>query len=296
MQGGSVMLTNNLIMTKEQSENIINYLLKKVCPIKIYLKENFVISSFYEPSEGTSHLMEFLVDGEEKIRNLMPLMLENTRIQAEDKVMLINSYIRESLIEGTKDTKSFSFVLNRNHFEDCVFLNMNFDDTCWECVFKNCIFINCHLNGSYFCNNNKIDEDTNFDESTCDENKKILTEYYPMACPSEGGFVAWKKVRSVERFEKGPRPYLVKLYIPEDAQRTSSFSSKCRASKAVVLDIINPKTMKPEQIDVCSITDPNFKYKIGETVKPIESFEPDRFIECGPGIHFFLNKYEALHY
>ena len=37
------------------------------------------------------------------------------------------------------------------------------------------------------------------------------------------------------------------------------------------------------------------KYKVGAFVKP-DSFDEDRWNECSHGIHFFINKQEAIDY
>lgn len=105
----------------------------------------------------------------------------------------------------------------------------------------------------------------------------------PMACPDTGAFTGWKKCR-----DRCGNPIIVKLLIPEDAKRTSATGRKCRCNKAIVLDI--------EGADVAySIHDIDFVYRIGETVE-VDNFEEDRFIECAPGIHFFINKQEAMDY
>ena len=41
--------------------------------------------------------------------------------------------------------------------------------------------------------------------------------------------------------------------------------------------------------------DISFVYKIGETIQ-VDNFEENRFVECAPGIHFFINKQEAIEY
>lgn len=56
--------------------------------------------------------------------------------------------------------------------------------------------------------------------------------YIPYACPSDGAFIGWKKVRGC----------LVMLEIPEDARRCSSTSMKCRCDKAKVLSITDLST------------------------------------------------------
>ena len=67
-------------------------------------------------------------------------------------------------------------------------------------------------------------KDANFRWASLDGAKNIPN--IPLACPSEGAFIGWKKVE-----EK----YLVKIQIPEDARRLSATTRKCRCDKAVVL-------------------------------------------------------------
>ena len=105
----------------------------------------------------------------------------------------------------------------------------------------------------------------------------------PMACPDTGAFIGWKKCR-----DRCGDPVIVKLLIPEDAKRSSAAGRKCRCNKVIVLDI--------EGADVAySRYDISFVYKVGETIQ-VDNFEENRFIECAPGIHFFINKQEAIEY
>ena len=109
--------------------------------------------------------------------------------------------------------------------------------------------------------------------------------YIPLACPSEGAFVAWKKVE-----EK----YLVKLQIPEDARRSSATTRKCRCDMAKVLDITSLDGN--EHYD--EVTNNSYNetiYKIGEMVYP-DSFDENRWAECSHGIHFFVNKQDVINY
>ena len=113
-----------------------------------------------------------------------------------------------------------------------------------------------------------------------------------LACPSDGAFIGWKKI--IRNAEHYVAQYLVKLEIPEDALRSSATTSKCRCNKAKVLEITNIVT--GENID--SITNINEKpcvYKVGELVLP-DSFDENRWNECSQGIHFFINKQEAINY
>lgn len=109
--------------------------------------------------------------------------------------------------------------------------------------------------------------------------------FIPMACPDSGSFIGWKKASG----------HIVKLLIPEDARRSSSTGRKCRADKAVVLAIetIDGRTSKLKE--VCSSYDNKFIYRISETVT-VDNFDEDRFNECAPGIHFFINRQEAVEY
>ena len=109
--------------------------------------------------------------------------------------------------------------------------------------------------------------------------------YIPLSCPSEGAFVAWKKVEG---------KYLVKLQIPEDARRSSATTRKCRCDKALVLEITSLDGNKHYD----EVTNNNYKetvYKVGEFVYP-DSFDENRWNGCSHGIHFFINKEEAINY
>ena len=109
--------------------------------------------------------------------------------------------------------------------------------------------------------------------------------YIPLACPSEGAFVGWKKVRGK----------LVKLQIPEDAKRSSATSQKCRCDKALVLAITDlDGTHSIREIENADFS-PYITYKVGEIVIP-DSFDENRWNECSHGIHFFINKQDAINY
>ena len=111
--------------------------------------------------------------------------------------------------------------------------------------------------------------------------------YIPMACPSDGAFIGWKKVR-----EDGL--YLVKLEICEDSKRSSASRTKCRCDKAKVLQIVDIKSGK----EVQTVTNTKFvdtEYKVGSMVYADE-WDDNRWNECSHGIHFFINRQEAEEY
>ena len=112
----------------------------------------------------------------------------------------------------------------------------------------------------------------------------MYTSGYNLACPEEGSFVGYKKADK----------YIVKLLIPEDAKRSSATTAKCRCDKAKVLDIED--IMTGEKIEtVNSDYDTNFTYIVGEMVY-VDDFDDNRWNECSTGIHFFMNRENAMNY
>ena len=109
--------------------------------------------------------------------------------------------------------------------------------------------------------------------------------YIPYACPDFGMFIGFKKASG----------YIVVLEIPEDAKRLSATGRKCRCDKAKVLEIQNIDGTKANVTKVASDYDPNFVYGVGKTVS-VDNFCEDRWEECSPGIHFFINRQEAVNY
>lgn len=114
--------------------------------------------------------------------------------------------------------------------------------------------------------------------------------YIPMACPDTGSFIGWKKATC-----NGMDDVIVKLEILEDAKRSSATSRKCRCNKAKVLAIETIEGESLDHLNARSIYYPTFIYKVGETVS-VDNFDEDRWNECAPGIHFFINRQEAVEY
>ena len=109
--------------------------------------------------------------------------------------------------------------------------------------------------------------------------------FIPLNCPAEGAFIAWKKVE-----EK-----LVQLEIPADARRSSATTNKCRCDKAKVLSITDLDEKNPidEILNTAQVHE--LLYRVGEMVYP-DSFDEDRWNECSHGIHFFVDKEDAINY
>ena len=148
-----------------------------------------------------------------------------------------------------------------------------------------------NLRGADLCDANLRDADLR-GADLCDANLRDADlcgakniKYIPMTCPDNGCFTAWKKANGM----------IVKLLIPEDARRSSATGRKCRCDKAQVIAI---EAIGGEQTDiksVCSDYNKDFVYTVGKTVTE-PNFCEDRFMECAAGIHFFINRQEAVDY
>jgi hypothetical protein len=234
-----------------------------------------------------------------------------------------------------EDTKFCGKDLGFADFSDSIFINCNFSGARMyyanmkHCHFYKCKFCGTDLHGSYMqhtvfdmcmfnsanlcyadanssrfyrCNFKKasINDSTDFTNADMDMPKNM--PYIPMVCPEEGEFIGWKKcyyaVESTIYGSDNIKGCIVKLKIPAHALRSSSLGRKCRASEAIVLAIqdLHGKDLGVG-VEAFSEYDMRFKYHVGETVKPRRpSFDPDRWRECSAGIHFFINRREAVRY
>jgi uncharacterized protein YjbI with pentapeptide repeats len=188
--------------------------------------------------------------------------------------------VQDSTFEKTK----FNHCnVNFSNFQRSIFQKTFFDKS----YFNNCSFRCSVLKES-------ISFDSSFPncllEDACILNVKHNNASFVIhsVCPSDGAFIAWKTIMF------GKDIHLIKLLIPEDAERSSSTTRKCRASKAVVLDIEN--LSKNTHVD--EIVNTRYVatlYKVGEEVIP-DSWDNNRWNECSHGIHFFITREEAINY
>ena len=109
---------------------------------------------------------------------------------------------------------------------------------------------------------------------------------WPLVCQEKGSFIGYKKCRN---------NLIVELEIPEDAYRCSATSKKCRCSKAKVLSITNLDGSELKSGVAVSKYDSSFVYRIGGTVE-VTDFDRNRWNECSTGIHFFMNREDAVKY
>ena len=94
--------------------------------------------------------------------------------------------------------------------------------------------------------------------------------------PDSGPFVGWKKCKG---------GVIVQLAVPSKAARSNAHGRKCRAQFVKVLEVIGA------EVGV-SIHDGKTEYRKGKIVHCSE-WNPDRWTECGGGIHFYITRLEA---
>lgn len=166
-----------------------------------------------------------------------------------------------------------------------------------RCDFKNAYFQDTDLQGANFhdtdlsyCDFRSVDFDgvlingsTIFYETNFSDVKNVPN--IPMICPEEGSFIGWKKANG----------HIVKLEILADAKRSSGTGRKCRCDKVRVLSIENLDGTPTELKEISSDYDNTFIYRVGEVSK-VDNFCEDRFRLCASGIHFFINRQEAVEY
>ena len=113
----------------------------------------------------------------------------------------------------------------------------------------------------------------------------VNISYIPLACPDTGGFIAWKKAHH----------HIVKLFVSPCAKRVSATTRKCRCNRAYVIAIENMDGTISDIVRIESDYNYNFVYEVGKIVEEKE-FDENRWNECSKGIHFFINRQEAVDY
>lgn len=144
-----------------------------------------------------------------------------------------------------------------------------------------------NLDGAYLCDTNLGDADLY---------GAINIPFIPMVCPTHGSFIGYKKAYPAYPRLKDSREtnVIIKLEICEDARRSSGIGRKCRCDKAKVISISSLDGSKTFHT-AHSMHNSSFIYKVGEIVEE-PNFCEDRFRECAEGIHFFIDKQEAIDY
>ena len=188
---------------------------------------------------------------------------------------------RMSIVKTTFKNSSFSY----SNFGRTLMKKVNFS----YCSFHGINFRYAQLQYMSYVDNKY--EYTDFDHVSILE----WSDYpdLPMACPTTGAFICWKKICEITDDSRNVQ-YVVKMEVPEDAERSSGLSNTCRCSKAKVLDIINIETTEHvKSVLHRPLIGKNTEYVCGEMVYP-DSYDENRWNECSNGIHFFMKMSEAI--
>ena len=123
---------------------------------------------------------------------------------------------------------------------------------------------------------------------------KSLSAIFKLSCPETGSFIGYKKCVYYDPYTDFPTDVIVTLEIPEDAKRSSAFGKKCRCDKAKVADI---RSIDGKDRFECAVSKmcPEFEYNLGQIVS-VNDFDECRWNECSTGIHFFMDKQDAISY
>lgn len=167
--------------------------------------------------------------------------------------------------------------ISDGNFEHCLFNGNGVLEGKWNNTnISMSVFVDygmyCELNSCnfIFCKGYKLRTEKHFDK-----NFDII--------PKEKPFYAYKKCKN---------NCILTLEILPDSLVSNAFGRKCRTNKAKVVDIYKHGSHLEEAI---SIHDEEFIYKKGQIVS-VDNFDPNRWVECSTGIHFFLSLEEAENY
>ena len=123
----------------------------------------------------------------------------------------------------------------------------------------------------------------------------INVPYIPMGIPDTGSFIAWKQARLLTAKSHYDDAVIVKLLVPEDADRICLYNGECRASKVKVLEIQTVEGEKLENAVAYSIKDQTTEYIPGQTVG-VDNFDFDRSVQHTRGIFFYMERKQAIEY
>lgn len=261
-------------MTQEELEEIIKrhqHWLKRDCDGWEQMRADFS----YKHLQGFS-----IIDTDLPQANFSFSIIENMTFDHAD---LINANLYCANILNTSFDNS---LLQSSYFEHSRFKNASLNNSnCtyadFSCaIVRDTIFYNTDLYGVSF-------EGTIFERSPL--KNVINVPFIPLSCPEYGSFIGFKKAI----FEG--KEYIVVLEIPSDAKRSSATSRKCRTNKAKVIEIQNMDGSKSDTTMVRSYYNNSFLYELGKTIE-VEDFDDNRWNECSTGIHFFINREEAVRY
>ena len=222
-------------------------------------------------------------------------MKETIEIRRWDNDEVIFSHTRENntiyytIKEAINQGVSLAYAYLHGHsicFIDFSDVDLSYADLS-NCFFFNSILKKCKLNGANLAN-------AIFQHVSLSHEQLIDAKGINDQCPKEGSFIGWKKcvLPNNDDFDE---EYIVKLEIPADAKRCSGTDRKCRCSKAKVLEIQNIDGTIANIDYVYSEYNNCFSYSRNKIVYA-DSFDNRFWVECSHGIHFFMNRQDAVDY
>ena len=131
-----------------------------------------------------------------------------------------------------------------------------------------------------------------------DEIKRIDCDETIGLKPPENEFTMYKTCHARDKDDCELDQVIVQLTVPANANRVYCGQLKIRVSEAKVVKFLTPdgKPFKPKRNwKVCADFNHSFVYKLGETVKPVNPFNPESGA-CGSGIHGFVKFSDAVDY
>lgn len=228
-------------------------------------------------------------------------------MEISDRDILLEKSKSQNIFQNYlfKDMDLSNIKLNCLDFSHSIFENIKFNDADLEaCNFFHCLFKNVSFVGTNLKHTNLSECDLKYnnlrnadisganlyfavlekailDNVTFDEN----TKYFNLLCPINKAFIGYKKCFNYR---------IVKLLIPSDAKRTNATNEACRCSKAKVLSITSFDNKKIYK-EALALADENFIYRVGEWVM-VDNFDEDRWNDGSNGIHFYLQRQQAIDY
>jgi hypothetical protein len=131
-----------------------------------------------------------------------------------------------------------------------------------------------------------------------DEIKRIDCDETVGLKPPENEFTMYKTCHARDKDDCKLDQVIVQLTVPAKADRVYCGQLKIRVSEAKVVKFLTAdgKPFKPKRnCKVSADFDHRFVYKLGETVKPVNPFNPESGA-CGSGIHGFVKFSDAVNY
>jgi len=89
------------------------------------------------------------------------------------------------------------------------------------------------------------------------------------------------------------------FYFYSTKFKTDCVSTELRTDKAIVKNIDTAEDLpkySEEECECYSFHDPDFKYNVGDSIKPTKPLNTNMEEVCASGIHFFFSKKEASEY